>query len=115
MSGQVGQGIGTIGGGYGLWLGIRAALTPPHTRVWLATWKRAMVLRTDTEQAQLRAMELFPVADLRRKKDHGRAEALLLAYYPWQMTAGTRRYLDMGKNYRGGKSRLSVPCSCTPR
>ena len=115
MSGQVGQGIGTIGGGYGLWLGIRAALTPPHTRVWLATWKRAMVLRTDTEQAQLRAMELFPVADLRRKKDHGRAEALLLAYYPWQMTAGTRRCLDMGKNYRGGKSRLLVPCSCTPR
>jgi hypothetical protein len=26
-------------------------------------------------------MQLFPAADLRRKKDHGRAEALLLGYY----------------------------------
>ena len=32
----------------------------------------------DKEQARLRAMQLFPGADLRRKKDHGRAEALLL-------------------------------------
>jgi len=41
-----------------------------------------MVWGRDKEQAQLRAMELGPVADLRQKKDRGRAEALLLAYYP---------------------------------
>jgi hypothetical protein len=29
-------------------------------------------------------MQLFPGADLRRRKDHGRAEALLLAWYGWQ-------------------------------
>jgi hypothetical protein len=57
-----------------------------------------IVLGTDKERAQLRAMELFPAADLRQKKDHGRAEALLLAYYHRQMNAGTRRCLDMGKN-----------------
>jgi hypothetical protein len=33
------------------------------------------------ESARLRAMQLFPTADLRHKKDHGRAEALLLAVY----------------------------------
>jgi hypothetical protein len=29
-------------------------------------------------------MQLYPGADLRRKKDHGRAEALLLAHYGWR-------------------------------
>ena len=43
----------------------------------------------DKEQAQLRAMELFPAADLRQKKDHDRAEALLLAYYHRQMQCAT--------------------------
>jgi hypothetical protein len=39
------------------------------------------------EQARLRAMQLFPSAALRRKRDHGRAEALLLAYR-WQRQVG---------------------------
>ena len=50
----------------------------------LAIWKRALGLGKDKEQARLRAMQLFAGADLRRKKDHGRAEALLLAWYGWQ-------------------------------
>ena len=41
-------------------------------------------LGKDKEAARLRAMLLFPDGDLRRKKDHGRAEALLLAWYAWQ-------------------------------
>ena len=50
----------------------------------LAIWKRALGLGKDKEQARLRAMQLFAGADLRRKKDHGRVEALLLAWYGWQ-------------------------------
>ena len=50
----------------------------------LAIWKCALGLGKDKEQARLRAMQLFAGADLRRQKDHGRAEALLLAWYGWQ-------------------------------
>ena len=94
-----GQGVSstwTTGYGFGVWLGVLAALALPHTRVRPAIWKRAMGLGKDKEQARLRAIQLFPSADLRRKKDHGRAEALLLAWYGWQclgyqITAGNRR------------------------
>lgn len=44
-------------------------------------WKRALGLGKDKEASRLKAMQLFPSADLRRKKDQGRAEALLLAVY----------------------------------
>ena len=50
----------------------------------LAIWKRALGVGKDKEQARLRAMQLFAGADLRRQNDHGRAEALLLAWYGWQ-------------------------------
>jgi crossover junction endodeoxyribonuclease RuvC len=78
-----GQGIrsmGMLGGGFGLWLGILATLGMPYTRVRPSDWKQAMgLLGKDKEAARLRAHQLFPGADLRRKKDHGRAETLLLA------------------------------------
>jgi len=44
-------------------------------------WKKAFSLGKDKEQTRLRAQQLFPGTALRRKKDHGRAEALLLALY----------------------------------
>ncbi len=40
-----------------------------------------MGLSGDKEQARLRAMQLFFGADLRLRKHHSRAEALLLAWY----------------------------------
>jgi hypothetical protein len=79
-----GQGVRstwTTGYGYGVWLGILGALGLAHTRIRPAVWKRRLGLTSDKEQARLRAMQLFPAADLRRKKDHGRSEALLLAVY----------------------------------
>jgi len=81
MPGQGTRSMLTVGVGFGLWLGILAALTLPYTRVRPALWKRTLGLGKDKEHARLRAMQLFPGADLRRKKDHGRAEALLLAWY----------------------------------
>ena len=82
-----GQGVRsrfTTGYGFGVWLGLLAALQMPYTRVRPVVWKKALALGTDKEQARLRAQQRFPGADLRRKKDHGRAEALLLVWYGCQ-------------------------------
>jgi len=65
----------------GIWLGVMAALRMPYTPVRPVVWKKAFSLGKDKEASRLRAQQLFPAADLRRKKDHGRAEALLLAWY----------------------------------
>jgi crossover junction endodeoxyribonuclease RuvC len=81
MPGQGTRSMFTIGLGMGVWLGILGALGLAYTRVRPAVWKRAMGLGKDKEASRLRAQQLFPQADLRRKKDHGRAEALLLALY----------------------------------
>ncbi len=49
-----------------------------------AVWKRALRLPgKDKEAARQRALELFPAAHalIARKRDHGRAEAILIAMY----------------------------------
>jgi crossover junction endodeoxyribonuclease RuvC len=81
MPGQGTRSMFTCGLGFGVWLGILGALGLAHTRIRPHVWKRALGLSGDKEQVRLRAMQLYPGADLRRKKDHGRAEALLLARY----------------------------------
>ncbi len=81
MPGQGTRSMFTIGYGFGLWLGILVALAMPYTTVRPVVWKKAFGLGKDKEQARLRAMQLFPSADLRRKRDHGRAEALLLVMW----------------------------------
>lgn len=87
MPGQGVRSMFMVGVGFGVWLALLAALALPHTRVRPAIWKRALGLGKDKEASRLRAMQLFPGADLRRKKDHGRAEALLLAYWGWRASA----------------------------
>ena len=52
-------------------------VTPAH-------WKRRYNLTSDKEMSLNKARMLFPAADLTRKKDHGRAEALLLANYGYK-------------------------------
>jgi crossover junction endodeoxyribonuclease RuvC len=92
MPGQGVRSMFMIGLGFGAWLGMLGAFGLAHTRVRPAVWKRRLGLPGDKEAARLRAIQLFPAADLRRKHDHGRAEALLLAYWGWreEMSAGTR-------------------------
>lgn len=46
-----------------------------------AAWKRSFGLSSDKEEARSKAIQLFPMAPLSRKKDHNRAEALLIAEY----------------------------------
>jgi len=81
MPGQGTRSMFQTGLGMGIWLGVLAALQLPYRRVRPQIWKKAFGLGKDKEASRLKAMQLYPGADLRRKKDHGRAEALLLAFY----------------------------------
>jgi crossover junction endodeoxyribonuclease RuvC len=55
----------------------------PWSLVEPAAWKKYHKLGRDKEQARARAMQLVPSAHdlLARKRDHGRAEALLICLY----------------------------------
>ena len=68
------------GVGYGQILGILAACSVPYTLVTPPVWKRALGLTGKPKEAsRAMARQLFPTAPLSRVKDHGRAEALLIA------------------------------------
>lgn len=83
MPGQGVTSMFSFGRGFGTWLGILAALSIPHTTVAPQTWKKIMLADGGKEKgaSRVKAMQLFPqIADqLSRKKDHGRADALLMA------------------------------------
>lgn len=82
-----GQGVSSMfkfGTVFGQLLGVVQALGIPYELVSPAKWKRDMRLTGGSnkgEEARTRALELFPSlhTQLSRKKDHNRAEALLLA------------------------------------
>ena len=77
-----GQGVASTfkyGVGFGQILGVLAALGIPHRQVSPAVWKRQMGVTKDKDKARALAQQLFPTAPLSRVKDHGRAEALLIA------------------------------------
>ena len=63
--------------------GVIGALHIAHTLVRPTDWKKVLKLGRDKEQARAMAVRLFPEASeyLSRKKDHNRAEAMLLAKY----------------------------------
>ncbi len=73
----------SLGTGFGLWLGIIAALKLPYERIETGKWKREMGLASgsDKNASIITAGRLFPTAPLSRKRDSDRAEALLLAEY----------------------------------
>jgi len=79
------QGVGSafaFGMGTGLIRGAIAALQIPIYEVSPTKWKAHFRLDTDKEKSRALAIRLYPaVTDLARKKDHGRAEALLMARY----------------------------------
>jgi crossover junction endodeoxyribonuclease RuvC len=63
---------------------ILATLQVIQARIELVTpsqWKKSFNLTSDKAMSLNKARLLFPSAELTRKKDHGRAEALLLAHY----------------------------------
>ena len=74
-----------FGMGFGMWIGICAALQLPYELVHPATWKSKLLagMAKGKDASRVKAMQLFPqiAKDLARKKDHGRADALMLAIY----------------------------------
>lgn len=64
---------------------LQGCVQAPQYYVAPLRWKRHFNLIGQDKSASLGlARELFPEAPLSRKKDHNRAESLLLAYYGWQ-------------------------------
>lgn len=79
-----GQGVTSMfkyGMHYGHLTGMLALLRIPYVEVSPQTWKRVMGLTAEKADSRAMAQKLFPEASLSRKKDHGRAEALLLAEF----------------------------------
>lgn len=72
------------GVGYGLYLGILCGFRIPYVEIPPAKWKKEFSLMLKDKNESIRvAKQLFPQVSkqLNRKKDHGRAEAILLAAY----------------------------------
>jgi hypothetical protein len=75
----------TFGEGFGIWQGVCAGLLLPYQFVHPATWKKAMMpgMTKDKDSSRARVMQLYPqcTPDIARKKDHARADALLIAVW----------------------------------
>jgi hypothetical protein len=84
-----------FGMGFGVWMGIIAALRLPVQQVHPRTWKARMMadMDKDKDASRVKAMQLYPQAakGLSLKKHHGRADALLMAAY------AERTFFDMPK------------------
>jgi crossover junction endodeoxyribonuclease RuvC len=65
-------------------------ISVPLTLVTAAVWKRSMGLDSSKSVSLDKARLQFPTADLDRKKDHNRAEALLLAEYSRRTFSGAK-------------------------
>lgn len=86
---MAGQGVSSMfqfGRGVGMVEGVLAALHVPTEYVTPQTWQRGMNARSGKDGNRQRAAELFPAyAHLfARKKDDGRADAALMAF--WKVT-----------------------------
>lgn len=78
-----GSGAFNYGANYGCYRGILATLGIPLTLASPAKWKQVLRVSKDKDMCRRRASELFPrhAEHFARKKDDGRAEAALIAWY----------------------------------
>lgn len=86
VASRPGQGVSSVfkfGENFGCWQGLLAALAVPVVLLTPQTWQKRITCASDGLDPKARSMavarRLFPDAPLTRKKDHGRADALLLA------------------------------------
>jgi hypothetical protein len=70
-----------FGMGYGIILGALATQRVKIFDVAPGVWKKHFRLNSDKEKARALAIKRFPHIDLSRKKDAGRAEALLIGLW----------------------------------
>ena len=73
----------SYGIGFGQMIGVLVALERPYTTVTPQEWTKVLRVGADKDLHRLVAMQNFPhAADLfKRKKDDGRADAALIAYW----------------------------------
>jgi len=82
MPGQGVAGMFNFGCSYGVVQGVLAALGVPTELVTPPVWKkRAGLVGKDKDMARTKAQMLYPTLNLGRKKDIGRADALLIARF----------------------------------
>jgi crossover junction endodeoxyribonuclease RuvC len=83
MTGQGVTSVFSFGRSLGIVEGILAAYDIPTTLVTPQAWQKAVNQRAGKDGSRERAMQLFPAqVDLfQRKKDDGRSDASLIAYY----------------------------------
>ena len=85
VSAMPGQGVSSMfgfGTSFGIILGLMAGMRIRTEMVTPQAWKRHHgLIGTDKDAARALASRLFPGASLARKKDTGRADALLIAAY----------------------------------
>ena len=70
-----------FGVAYGGAVALAERLSSAWHMVTPQVWKKALKLDSDKNKSMLLARELWPDAPLKRQKDNGRAEALLLAHW----------------------------------
>lgn len=80
-----GQGVTSMfnfGMGYGVIKGVLAAMKIPFVLVKPRAWKaRCGLIGKDKDNARTVAQQMYPTAPLGRKKDVGRADAILIARF----------------------------------
>ena len=90
VSAMPGQGVTSMfnfGTSFGIiQMGV-AMLGTPITLISPVKWKAEMGLNSEAEKSRSRALQLFPnsVEKFKRKMDHNRAEAALLAWFGYRM------------------------------
>jgi hypothetical protein len=91
-SSMPGQGVSStfkFGVAYGALRALVVACGIPHSLVSPIVWKKHFRLSADKEQSRALAIRFWPGSGLfDRKKDHGRAEAALIAKYEQEVAAG---------------------------
>lgn len=98
VSAMPGQGVSSmfsLGDSRGTIRGVLEALGISVERVPPQRWKRVYGLAADKEAARALAIRLYPLWShmLGRKKDHGRAEAVLIARYGAQQQRAAESFL----------------------
>jgi crossover junction endodeoxyribonuclease RuvC len=83
MPGQGVTSVFSFGRSSGIIEGVLATLAMPYTIEPPQKWQKALNVRDGKDGSRLRAGELFPkyAENFSRKKDDGRADAALMAYY----------------------------------
>ena len=74
----------SLGHTTGIIEGVICAYGLAHQMIQPGAWKKHFKLTADKDSARALAQRYYPEASLARKKDHNRAESLLIARYGWE-------------------------------